>query len=137
MTSSNTPQGLAAAIESLVASYINELRRTAQQAVEHAFCRSRVTTVPTRAKVHVAQAKRPASRRSAEELEALCEQLYGLVCARPGEMMVVFADEAGVAARALERPMAKLKAEGRVRSVGQRNLTRYFPAVVRPSTSAA
>jgi len=52
-------------------------------------------------------------------------------------MMVVFADEAGVAARALERPMAKLKAEGRVRSVGQRNLTRYFPAVVRPSTSAA
>lgn len=137
MTSSNTPQRLAASIESLVASYIDEMRRSAQQAVEHAFCRSRVAAVPTRAKGHVAQAKRPASRRSAEELEALCEQLYGLVCARPGEMMVVLADEAGVAARTLERPMAKLKAEGRVRSVGQRNLTRYFPAVFRPSTSAA
>lgn len=137
MTSSNTPQQLAAAIESLVASHINELRRTAQQAVEHAFSRSGSTCVRAKAKLHEARAKPPARPRSAEELDALCEQLYGLVRARPGESLVALSDEAGVSARALERPMAKLKAQGRVRSVGQRNLMRYFPAVVRAAPSGA
>lgn len=137
MTSPNTPQQLAIAIESLVASYIDEMRRCAQQAVEQAFSRSGSTCVSAKAKLHEARARPPARPRSAEELEALCKQLYGLVRARPGESLVVLSDEAGVSARALERPMAKLKAEGRVRSVGQRNVMRYFPAVVRPSTSAA
>jgi hypothetical protein len=50
--------------------------------------------------------------------------------------MAVFADEIGCAARDLQRPMAKLKAQGRIRSVGQRSLTRYFPAVTRASKSA-
>jgi len=137
MTSPNTPQQLAVAIESLVASYIDEIRRTAQQAVEHAFSRSGSTCVPAKAKLREARAKRPARPRSAEELGELCERLYGLVRARPGESMVVLADEAGVSARALERPMAQLKAQGRVRSVGQRALMRYFPAVVRAAPSAA
>jgi hypothetical protein len=39
----------------------------------------------------------------------------------------------GETVQTLQRPMAKLKAEGRVRSVGERHLTRYFPAVGRAS----
>jgi putative transposase len=38
---------------------------------------------------------------------------------------------------AKDRPMAQLKAAGRVRRVGQRNLTRYYPAVVRAADSQA
>jgi hypothetical protein len=45
------------------------------------------------------------------------------------------ADELGCTVRELQRPMAKLRAQGRIRSVGQRNLMRYFPAVTRAAKS--
>ena len=45
--------------------------------------------------------------------------------------MVALAEKLDVDARTLQRPMARLKSVGRVRSVGQRHLTRYYPAVVR------
>jgi hypothetical protein len=70
-------------------------------------------------------------RRSAGELDEFCERLCTLVRARPGESIVTLAEEMGVPAGALQRPMAKLRADGRVRTVGQRHLMRYFPAVVR------
>jgi len=50
--------------------------------------------------------------------------------------MAAFANEVGVEVRQLQRPMSKLKADGRIRSVGQRNTTRYFPAVARAARSA-
>ena len=68
-----------------------------------------------------------AKRRSPAELAALGEHLYSAVCSRPGETMSVLATEIGVSARELHKPMALLKSEGRVRSAGQRNHTRYFP----------
>lgn len=74
-----------------------------------------------------------APRRSAEEMARVAEQLYELVCAQPGESMMRFAEQTGLRTRDLHRPMSKLKAEGRVRSVGQRHLTRYFPSVGRRS----
>jgi len=56
------------------------------------------------------------------------------VRARPGESMTTLAEEMGMPMSALQRPMAKLRTEGRVRSVGQRHLTRYFPAVLRAAS---
>jgi len=47
--------------------------------------------------------------------------------------MATLADEMGVPAATLQRPMAQLRSEGRVRTVGERHLTRYFPAVVKAS----
>lgn len=70
-------------------------------------------------------------RRTAEEIAELGEQLYELVCAHPGESMTLFAEQMGMRAGDLHVPMSKLKVAGRVRSVGQRSLTRYFPAVGR------
>jgi len=55
------------------------------------------------------------------------ERLYQVVCTNPGEAMAVLAREVGASARELQRPMALLKQAGRVRSVGQRSSTRYFP----------
>ncbi len=60
-------------------------------------------------------------------MEGLSERLYEAVCANPGALMSVLAAQVGATARALHRPAMVLKRAGRVRSVGQRQLTRYFP----------
>ena len=76
-------------------------------------------------------------RRSPEEVWALAESLYELVCSRPGEPMVTFATELQKTARELHRPMMTLEKSGRVRSAGERNRTCYFPAVGGDSANAA
>jgi len=60
-------------------------------------------------------------------MAALGERLYEAVRANPGEGMTVLMAEVGGTARDLNRPMMLLKRTGRVRSVGQRHQTRYFP----------
>jgi hypothetical protein len=63
--------------------------------------------------------------------------LYAAVCAQPGETMSVLGPALGHSPRELNRPMLALKRSGRVRSVGERHHTRYYPAVVRSSASAS
>jgi hypothetical protein len=60
-----------------------------------------------------------------------------LVRTRPGESIITLAEEMGEPAGALQLPMAKLRAEGRVRAVGARHLMRYFPAVLRTAPGKA
>jgi hypothetical protein len=127
-----TPEQLADAIESLVASYMDEVRLAAQRAVERSLTRGAVSRPPSK----VSDARRAAprsrtARRSRTELDEACEELCKLVRARPGESMVTLAGAMGMPMSTLQGPMAKLRADGRVRSVGERHLTRYFPAVVR------
>jgi hypothetical protein len=132
MKTVNSPEQLANAIESLVASYVDEVRQAAQQALERALSRAAAGRRSTKG-----SGDRPAARslttkrRTAAQLNEACEQLCALVRARPGESIAALAAEMGTSPGALQCPMAKLRAEGRVRSVGERHLTRYFPAVVR------
>ena len=65
-------------------------------------------------------------------LSALSERLHKAVVAQPGETMAVLAPGLGCSPRELHRPMAVLKQAGRVRSVGQRHQTRYYPSVRAP-----
>ncbi len=67
------------------------------------------------------------ARRAADEIGSLSERLYEAVCRTPGETMAVIAPVVGATARELNRPMLRLKQAGRVRSVGTRHATRYFP----------
>jgi hypothetical protein len=60
-------------------------------------------------------------------MERLSEQLYEAICAKPGESMSVLAPVIGSTPRALQVPAQRLKAAGRIRSVGQRRFARYFP----------
>ena len=132
MTSPKSQQQLADAIEDLVDEYICEIRRHAESALGRAFSRSRTTRGSKSARVRASGGSTTtpvAARRSSEELSEIRERLYERVCASPGESMAAFAEELGMPARDLHRPMSKLKAEGRIRSVGERNMTRYFPAV--------
>jgi DNA-binding Lrp family transcriptional regulator len=69
-------------------------------------------------------------------MAALAEQLLQAVCVNPGETIAVIAAQVGASARELHRPMSLLKREGRVRSVGARSSTRYFPMTNGAAASA-
>ena len=136
MASLKTPEQLADAIETVVASYLDEVRRTVQHAVERSLSRSVSIARPNKSKVDRSDRRRSKkTRRSAGALDELCDKLHECVCARPGEPTTVLAAELGCTVRDLQRPMAKLRTQGRIRSAGQRNLMRYFPAVPRASKS--
>jgi hypothetical protein len=135
MKSPSTPEQLANAIESLVASYMNEVRLVAQHALERSWAGPTVASSGPKSRVHRAAPRKPSTkRRSGGELDEICERLYKLVRARPGESAATLGADMGETAQTLQRPMTRLKAEGRVRSVGERHLTRYFPAAARASS---
>ena len=138
MTNTTNPQDLCKRIEHLVEEHISATRVAAQAALDRAFAtttasasvgRSRPTAAPARSRV--------GARRTADEIGTLSERLYEAVCRMPGETMTVIAPTVGATARELNRPMLRLKHGGRVRSVGTRHGTRYFPmAREEPRTSA-
>lgn len=114
-------------IEQLVREHIAASRRAASAAVERAFAGARATS-PIAARVP--RTRRAAGRRRAsEEVSALGERLYEAVVANPGALMTVLAPLVGATARELHRPATLLRRAGRVRSVGERQETRYFPMV--------
>jgi hypothetical protein len=126
---SHPNQTLSEQIEQLVREHIAAARRAATEAVDRAFS----ATMPALPRATGARSATRASgrRRAPAELVTIGERLYEAVCAQPGETMAVLAPELGKTPRELHRPMMVLKRAGRVRSVGQRHQTRYFPAVVR------
>ena len=70
---------------------------------------------------------KPQAKRSPAELRELSERLYQKIDEQPGQGMAVYAEALAVAARDLGVVMRRLKKEGRVRTVGERDRTRYFP----------
>ena len=127
---------LSTKIEALVQEHISQARQAAVEALNRAFqeASARPGEGATRAKSRTAGAK-PAKilgqttrqRRTGAELIELAERLYTAVEGQPGATMAQFAALVGLTASALHLPMRHLKASGRVRSVGERTQTRYFP----------
>lgn len=108
-------------IEAIVLDHVAALRRTTEAAVVRAFARIRVGG-------RVAAAPRTtATRRAPTEMSALIERLYKAICARPGAGMAALSAELGATPRQLNWPAKQLRRAGRVRCVGQRQFTRYFP----------
>lgn len=136
MKTPNSRLELADAIESLVASYMDSVRDAAQQAVVRATTRA---VAPRRrsARTTSATPRSATARRTPTELKEVCDALCERVRAQPGASMVELAEQMGADTQSLRLPMEKLRAAGRVRSVGQRHLTRYYPAVVRAASSEA
>ena len=125
-------QQLAQQIERLVEDFIANSRTAAAAAVDRAFAGS----TSKRIAGPVSAARRQIGpRRSPEQMESLTERLYEAICAKPGESMTVLAPLVGSTPRALNVPAKKLKTSGRIRSVGQRQLARYFPMVKNSSRS--
>ena len=114
-------------VRELVEAHMDETRATVLAAVTRSLGKS---TASVRAVTATKERTRSyKGRRTPEEVSALAERLYESVCAKPGEAMLLFATELDASAGELHRPMTILKKSGRVRSVGERSRTRYFPAV--------
>ena len=132
-----TNHDLAKQIEDLVRQHVDMLRTSAAAAVARAFStaphestRASSQTKPVRTR------KQQAPRRAPEEVVALADRFYGVVCQRPGETMTTLAPQVGVAPRMLQVAVARLRRDGRVRVIGQKQQMRYYPMAATPSTSA-
>jgi hypothetical protein len=124
MTNTTNPQELCERIESLVQEYISATCVAAHAALQRAFA-SGGTPKPKSAPS--SSRARARVRRASTEIATLGERLYEAVCKMPGETMMALGPAVGASARELNRPMTQLKRAGRVRSVGTRHTTRYFP----------
>ena len=124
MTKTTSGEELGKRVEELVAEHIAASRRAAEAAVERAFTSAVGVSGKTQ---RPARSSGGGRRRAPAEVAALGERLYEAVSLKPGEAMTVLAAQVGVSTRELNRPMTLLKGAGRVRSVGQRHLMRYFP----------
>ena len=131
MKTPNTTMELAVAIESLIGSYMDGVRVAAKEAVDRAM---RGTVAAGQGKKRKQSGAGPVTRmnrRASARLDEMCNTLCEVVRANPGASMVTIAEKMGAKSTDLQWPMAKCKRAGRVRSVGERSLTRYYPAVLR------
>lgn len=130
MKAPRSSEELAHAIEVLVKGYVEEAQRVAAAALESAFEGSMPSQRGRRPRRRPTLAPREGRRRRTQvELESLTERLYHAVRELAGESMARLSEHLEVPAEQLQRPMARLREAGRVRRVGERHLTRYFPAV--------
>jgi cytochrome c5 len=129
---------LAKQIEELVRQHVDALRTAAAAAVARAFAAALPREVE-RASAPTKPVRRAAAapRRAPEELVALGERFYAVLCRQPGETMATLAPQVGVAPRVLQVAVARLRRAGRVRVVGQRQLARYFPMVTASTATAS
>ena len=125
-TTKSLEQKIQAAVEELVREHLSACEVAAAVAVRDAFRRtSSPSSKSSRSKT--VRSQPPAPRRSPDEMADVTERLYDAIRRHPGETMAVIAPAVGAPPRALNRPATSLRNKGRVRSVGQRQYTRYFP----------
>lgn len=126
ISTSSLEQKIQDAVERVMREHLAACERVVAGAVREGLRRaSQPSTRQRRAKVSKRRA--PAQRRSREQIAKLEKQLYEAICAQPGETMVVLAQAVGARPRELNRPATLLRRQGRIRSAGQRQYTRYFP----------
>lgn len=134
-----THPDLAKQIEDLVRQHVDALRASAAAAVARAFA---ATASPLSARASaparpVRPRKKAAPRRAPEELVTLGEQFYAVLCQRPGETMATLAPQVGVTPRVLQVAVARLRRDGRVRVIGKKQQTRYYPMATSPAAPAS
>ena len=130
---------LAKQIEDLVRQHVDALRAAAAAALARAFAAVPPALSATRASTptKVVRTRKQAPRRAPDELVALGERFYAVLCQRPGETMTTLAPQVGVAPRVLQVAVARLRRDGRLRAIGKRQHTRYYPMVTSPSATTA
>ncbi|HHK41775.1 MAG TPA: hypothetical protein ENJ50_05085 [Planctomycetaceae bacterium] len=112
-------------MERSVREHMASLEKLAAEAAARGFRRALGKSIAEQNKRKGATTKR--ARRSSAELMALEEKLHAAICAQPGEKMAAYAEAAKSTSEMLSHPMRRLRAAGRIRSVGQKGRARYFP----------
>lgn len=124
MSNTTSAQDLGQRIERLIEEHIAASRAVAQESVARAFAAAAGRSVR-------AKPPRPARasgrKRPSADIAVLGERFYEAACAKPGETMTVLAVDVGASSRELHRSVTLLRRAGRIRAVGSRHLTRYFP----------
>lgn len=69
----------------------------------------------------------PHSKRTAKDLDVLCDKFASFVAANPGLRIEQINKKLGTQTKDLALPIRKLLASGRVKSKGQKRSTTYFP----------
>jgi hypothetical protein len=82
---------------------------------------------PTAERSRTSSKKAVSPRILPEETRKLSEKFYQAVCADPGQTMMVLAPRLETIRDKLVKPVAHLKREGKIKTTGERHLTRYFP----------
>lgn len=123
MSKTNGAQSLGEKIQKVVQEHLEQLRAEAAHAVQEALPACRAASPSPRVKTVRAIGR----RRGQTEVAELAEKFFAAVSETPGETMVTLAARVGESPRQLHRPVANLKQAGRIRSVGERQRTRYFP----------
>ncbi len=126
ITTKSLEQKIERAVEQILREHLAACEAAAAVAVRAAFERASKPSKPSNPSRRQPD-RAPSPRRSREELATLEEQLYDAIRRHPGETMAGLAPAVGATARELNRPATVLRRQGRVRSVGQRQYTRYFP----------
>jgi len=115
-------------INEMVGDVLVLIRRAANDAVNNALSGTPATGgAKAGSKRGKRRVSKPQARRSPEELSALCERLYQAIDEQPGQGMAVYAEVLAVAGRDLGVVVKRLRKAGRVRTIGERDRTRYFP----------
>jgi hypothetical protein len=126
-TTESLEQKIESAVEQLVREHLAACEVAASAALREAFRRASSPSAHRSRTAATKRARASSRRRTRDEIAALEERLYEAICQRPGETMAVIAPAVGATPRELHRPATVLRRQGRVRSVGQRHGTRYFP----------
>jgi hypothetical protein len=113
-------------IENAVAELLSGMRAAAIAALERALAAPEVRTKP-KEKAAARTRDSRVRRRTSSEIEALTDKLYQAIVAQPGETMKTLCRELGDKPAALQIAVARLRRVRRIRTAGERTLTRYFP----------
>ena len=124
-------------IEQVVREHIAAVRAGVEAAVARAFAES-TGRLPQAAapKARTPTQRPPNRRRTQEEVAAWADRLCAAVHTMPGETMTRLAPHVGATPQELSLPVEHLRRAGRVRTVGQRQHTRYFPTAKTPTRTS-
>ncbi len=127
MKTSTIRQFLEEKIEELVRTEMMGIRASVAAAVERGL--SATSSSRRQPEQRRSRARAQSKRRTDDEVAQLVERLLAAVNANPGQTMATLASETGATPRELRVPVVKLKQAGRLRLVGQRQYTTYFPGI--------
>jgi len=127
MNTSTSRQSLEEKIEELIRAEMMGIRASVAAAVERGL--SATSSTPRQPERRRARARAQSKRRTDEEVAQLVERFLAAVNASPGQTMSTLASETGATPRELRVAVVKLKQAGRLRLVGQRQYTKYFPGI--------
>jgi hypothetical protein len=138
MKASTSIEGLEGRIEQLVREHVAAIRTAAAAAVTRAFAEKAVrSSAPATRRPRLSERQSASrGRRTPEEVADLAERLCAAVHASPGAKITTLAAEVGATPRELIVAVGRLRRAGCVRTVGERQYTKYFAAAPTPTTAS-